>query len=211
MATDTRISTANRRMLASCFLGTTIEWYDFLVYGFLAPLVFDRLCFPRLSPLIGTIAVFGVFALGFAARPLGGIFFAHLGDRVGRKPIMVSFGILGMILTVPIFTALETVRDPAAAFVLVLAALLIVTGYTSINAVVKAELFPAHIRALGVALPYALANTLFGGTAEYAALWFKDAGIERAFYWYVTAMIGLSLIVYLTMRDTKRHSLILED
>jgi len=94
---------------------------------------------------------------------------------------------------------------------LVFASLLIVTGYTSINAVVQAELFPAHIRALGVALPYALANTLFGGTAEYVALWFKERGIESAFYWYVTAMIGLSLIVYLTMRDTKRHSLIAED
>jgi len=134
-----------------------------------------------------------------------------LSDKVGRKPVMVTFGVLGVLLTVPIFTALESVRDPIAAFVLVLAALMIVTGYTSINAVVKAELFPAHIRALGVALPYALANTLFGGTAEYAALWFKDSGIERAFYWYVTAMIGLSLIVYLTMRDTKKHSLIAED
>ena len=99
---------------------------------------------------------------------------------------MVTFGLLGMVLTVPIFTALESVRDPIAAFALVMAALLIVTGYTSINAVVKAELFPAHIRALGVALPYALANTLFGGTAEYVALWFKDWGMERAFYWYVT-------------------------
>jgi len=134
-----------------------------------------------------------------------------LSDRIGRKPVMVTFGVLGVLLTVPIFTALERVHDPIAAFALVFAALLIVTGYTSINAVVKAELFPAHIRALGVALPYALANTLFGGTAEYAALWFKDQGMERAFYWYVTAMIGLSLIVYLRMRDTQRHSLIEED
>jgi MHS family alpha-ketoglutarate permease-like MFS transporter len=134
-----------------------------------------------------------------------------LSDRIGRKPVMVGFGVLGLLFTVPVFTALESVRDPVAAFFLVFAALLIVTGYTSINAVVKAELFPAHIRALGVALPYALANTLFGGTAEYAALWFKDAGVERAFYWYVTAMIGLSLIVYLTMRDTRTHSLIAED
>jgi MHS family alpha-ketoglutarate permease-like MFS transporter len=134
-----------------------------------------------------------------------------LSDRIGRKPVMVTFGVLGVLLTVPIFTALERVHDPVAAFALVFAALLIVTGYTSINAVVKAELFPAHIRALGVALPYALANTIFGGTAEYAALWFKDAGLERAFYWYVTAMIGLSLIVYLRMRDTQRHSLIEED
>ena len=76
---------------------------------------------------------------------------------------------------------------------------------------VKAELFPAHIRALGVALPYALANTIFGGTAEYVALRFKGWGIERAFYWYVAAMIGLSLITYLTMRDTRKHSLIVED
>ena len=134
-----------------------------------------------------------------------------LSDRVGRKPVMITFGVLGMLLTVPIFTALETVHNPWAAFALVFTALLIVTGYTSINAVVKAELFPAHIRALGVALPYALANTMFGGTAEYVALWFKDQGMERAFYWYVTGMIGLSLIVYLRMRDTKRHSLILED
>ncbi|WP_324750841.1 MFS transporter [Sphingomonas sp. LY54] len=134
-----------------------------------------------------------------------------LSDRWGRKPLMVGFGFAGLLLTYPIFTALETVRDPIAAFLLVLTALVIVTGYTSINAVVKAELFPAHIRALGVALPYALANTLFGGTAEYVALWFKTQGMESGFYWYVTAMIGVSLIVYLRMRDTRHHSQILED
>ena len=140
-------------------------------------------------------------------QPLSGA----VSDRIGRKPVMATFGLLGLVATVPIFTALETVQSPFAAFGLVMAALVIVTGYTSINAVVKAELFPTHIRALGVALPYALANTLFGGTAEYVALWFKDQGIERAFYWYVTGMIGLSLIVYLRMRDTQRHSLIEED
>ena len=84
------ITASHRRMLLSCFLGTTIEWYDFMIYGFLAPLAFDQLFFPRLSPVAGTIAVFGVFAVGFAARPLGGAFFAHFGDRLGRKPIMVS-------------------------------------------------------------------------------------------------------------------------
>ena len=134
-----------------------------------------------------------------------------ISDRVGRRPLMIGFGIAGVLLTYPIFHALENVRNPFAAFALVLTALVIVTGYTSINAVVKAELFPAHIRALGVALPYALANTIFGGTAEYVALWFKDAGVERAFYWYVTAMIGVSLIVYWRMRETRHHSLIAED
>ena len=124
---------------------------------------------------------------------------------------MVGFGVLGVLGTWPVFVALESVRDPWAAAALVMAALVAVTGYTSINAVVKAELFPAHIRALGVALPYALANALFGGTAEYVALWFKDAGWERGFYWYVTAMIAVSLVTYLRMRDTRTHGLIAED
>ena len=134
-----------------------------------------------------------------------------LSDRVGRKPLMVGFGVLGVAFTWIIFTTLAKTSDPFAAFAIVLGALIIVTGYTSINAVVKAELFPAHIRALGVALPYALANTIFGGTAEYVALWFKQQGMESGFYWYVTAMIGVSLITYLRMRDTRKHSLIAED
>ncbi|WP_394657645.1 MFS transporter [uncultured Novosphingobium sp.] len=137
--------------------------------------------------------------------------FGALSDRIGRKPVMIGFGIGGVLLTYPIFRLLETVQSAFAAFGLVLAALVVVSGYTSINAVVKAELFPAHIRALGVALPYAIANTVFGGTAEYVALWLKLQEMERAFYWYVTAMIAVSLIVYVRMRDTRRDSLILED
>ena len=134
-----------------------------------------------------------------------------ISDRIGRKPLLVAFGIAGVALTVPIFTALETVRSAFGAFLLVVTALAIVTGYTAINAVVKAELFPADIRTLGVALPYALANALFGGTAEYVALYLKDAGVERGFYWYVTAMIGLSLIAYLRMPETRTDSLIDRD
>lgn len=134
-----------------------------------------------------------------------------LSDKIGRKPLMVGFGIAGVLFTYPIFTALESATNPIYAGLLVMAALVIVTGYTSINAVVKAELFPAHIRALGVALPYALANTLFGGTAEFVALKFKGAGFERGFYWYVTAMIAVSLVVYLRMKDTRTNSRIVED
>ncbi|MEH3159171.1 MAG: MFS transporter [Sphingomonas taxi] len=146
-------------------------------------------------------------ALYAALQPLAGA----LSDRIGRRPLMIGFGIAGLVVTVPIFTALESVRDPVVAWALVMTALVVVTGYTAINAVVKAELFPAHVRALGVALPYALANTAFGGTAEYVALWLKDAGMERAFYWYVTAMIGVSLVTYWRMRDTRAHSRIVED
>ncbi|KAA9016400.1 MFS transporter [Sphingobium limneticum] len=134
-----------------------------------------------------------------------------LSDRIGRKPLMIGFGVMGVLCTYPIFTTLAVTKDPIVAGLLVMAGLVIVTGYTSINAVVKAELFPAHIRALGVALPYALANTLFGGTAEFVALWFKQAGIEQAFYIYVTVMIAISLTVYVRMRDTAKHSQIQED
>ena len=129
-----------------------------------------------------------------------------LSDRIGRRPLLLGFGVLGVIFTVPLFTAIGDTRDPATAFGLTLAALVIVTGYSAINAVVKAELFPAHIRALGVALPYSLANTLFGGTAEYVALQFKASGHESGFFWYVTAMIGVSLVVYATMPDTRRSA-----
>ena len=134
-----------------------------------------------------------------------------LSDRIGRKPLLIGFGILGLVCTYPLFATLETTRDPVLAFLLVLGGLVIVTGYTSINAVVKAELFPAHIRALGVALPYALANTIFGGTAEYVALSFKNGGWERGFYWYVTAMIAVSLVVYIRMQDTGKVSAMADD
>ncbi|MBJ6120927.1 MFS transporter [Sphingomonas mollis] len=154
-----------------------------------------------------TVVMTAALALYAVMQPAAGA----LSDRIGRKPLMVGFGVLGLVSTVPIFTTLETVTNPYAAWALVTAALVIVTGYTAINAVVKAELFPAHIRALGVALPYALANTMFGGTAEYVALWLKNEGMERGFYWYVTALIGVSLIVYLRMRDTGRNSQIIED
>ena len=129
--------------------------------------------------------------------------FGALSDKVGRRPLLIAFGILGTLLTVPIMTILATTHDFWAGFALIMAALIIVSGYTSINAVVKAELFPAHVRALGVALPYALAVSVFGGSAEYVALWLKDAGIETAFYWYVTGCIFVSLLVYVFTADTK--------
>jgi len=135
----------------------------------------------------------------------------RISDFVGRKPMMIFFGIGATLFTYPIFVALERTHDIPAAFFLVMATLVIVTGYTSINAIIKAEMFPADIRALGVALPYAIANALFGGTAEYIALWFKDAGHERWFYVYISALAALSLIAYVRMRETRNTSRIEED
>ena len=134
-----------------------------------------------------------------------------LSDRIGRRPILITFGVLGTLLTVPILSQLQSVSTTMQAFWLIMLALTIVSGYTAINAVVKAELFPVEIRALGVGLPYALTVAIFGGTAEYVALWFKDIGHESGFYWYVTACIACSLLVYIRMPDTCKHSLIDQD
>ena len=182
--------------------GGTLAFYAYSIY--MQKFLVNTSGFSReTASQINAVTLF-VFML---LQPVAGA----LSDRIGRKPLMIAFGVAGVLLTYPIFTALETTRSPLIAGLLVMGALVIVTGYTSINAVVKAELFPAHIRALGVALPYALANTIFGGTAEYVALKFKDSGWERGFYWYVTGMIAISLIVYLRMRDTAKHSRIIED
>ena len=152
-----------------------------------------------------------LMTLGLALMMLIQPFAGWLSDRVGRKPLMIFFGASATLFTYPIFTTLETVKSVPLAFALVMASLVIVTGYTSINAVVKAELFPAHIRALGVALPFALANTIFGGTAEYVALWLKSIGHERWFYFYISCLAACSLVAYVLMRETKTSSQILED
>jgi MHS family alpha-ketoglutarate permease-like MFS transporter len=131
-----------------------------------------------------------------------------LSDRIGRRPLLLGFGVLGTLLTVPLLTLLGHTEQPVLAFLLMLGALVIVTGYTSINAIVKAELFPTKIRALGVGLPYALTVAIFGGTAEYIALYLKQAGHESLFFWYVSGCILVSLIVYGTMRETSEGSAI---
>lgn len=141
-----------------------------------------------------------IFAL--ILQPLYGA----LSDRIGRKPLLLWFGITGTLFTIPLLYSLQATKSALVAFLLIAAAWLIVAGYTSINAVVKAELFPTHVRATGVGLPYAVTVSIFGGTAESIALWFKSIGHETWFYFYLTAVIAASLVVYATMRDTRRDS-----
>jgi MHS family alpha-ketoglutarate permease-like MFS transporter len=182
--------------------GGTLAFYTYTTY--LQKFLVNTSGFSKESASEITALALLVFML---IQPLAGA----LSDRIGRKPLMIGFGVMGVLFTYPIFSTLSTTTDPYVAFGLSMAGLIIVTGYTSINAVVKAEMFPAHIRALGVALPYALANTIFGGTAEWVALKFKLSGYETWFFWYVTIMIGLSLIIYIRMKETRDHSLIHED
>jgi len=125
--------------------------------------------------------------------------FGALSDRIGRRNNMLLFGGLGAVLTVPILTALQYTTSPLTAMVLILVALAIVSLYTSISGIVKAEMFPPEVRALGVGLAYAVANALFGGTAEYVALGLKAMGRESAFFWYVSAMTAIAFLVSLRL------------
>jgi len=126
-------------------------------------------------------------------------FFGMLSDRIGRRNSMLLFGALGTLFTVPLLMALKTVTSPFMAFVLVSLALCIVSFYTSISGLVKAEMFPPQVRALGVGLAYAVANAMFGGSAEYVALGLKTLGMENTFYWYVTAMMAIAFLFSLRL------------
>jgi MHS family alpha-ketoglutarate permease-like MFS transporter len=143
-----------------------------------------------------------VFAL--CLQPIYGA----ISDRVGRKPLLVWFGLMGSLFTIPLLRALQNATTAVGAFLLIAAAWMIVAGYTSINAVVKAELFPTTVRATGVGLPYAVTTSIFGGPAESIALWFKSIGHEAWFSYYLTSVIAVAFFVSLAMRDTKRHSAI---
>ncbi|SDG96956.1 MFS transporter [Nonomuraea jiangxiensis] len=188
---------AHRRealLVIALTMGGTVAYYTYTTY--LTKYLSNT---AGLEKETATLVSFFALLIFMCLQPAAGA----LSDRIGRRPLLIAFGIGSMLGTVPLMTALGQVGGFAGALTLSLAGLVIVTGYTSINAVVKAELFPTHVRALGVALPYAIANALFGGTAEYVALWFKDSGIESGFFWYVAGCAAVSLVVYLTMRETR--------
>ena len=180
-------------------MGGTLAFYTFTTYAHKF-LVNSAGLDTRTASLLNAATLFAFMLM----QPIVGA----LSDRIGRRPVLIAFGVLGATLSVPILSQLETVRTAGEAFWLLLAALAITSGYTAINAVVKAELFPVEIRALGVGLPYALTVAVFGGSAEAVALRLKQAGFEQGFYWYVAACIACSLLVYLWMPDTRRTSTI---
>ncbi|OMP79883.1 MFS transporter [[Flexibacter] sp. ATCC 35208] len=178
-------------------MGGTLAFYTYTTYmqKFLVNTV-------HLTKERSTVLTFWLMLIYACIQPLCGM----LSDKIGRKPLLITFGVAGTLFTVPILTAVSHASTETTAFLLLLTALVIVSGYTSINAVVKAELFPAQVRALGVGLPYALTVAIFGGTAEYIALYCKKIGHEPWYYWYVTICVFISLIVYVFSRDTKKTS-----
>jgi MHS family alpha-ketoglutarate permease-like MFS transporter len=182
--------TTHWRPLLLVFLITAGGTIAFYTYSVNAPAIVkstfgsDRALAATWVNLLGLIFL-------MALQPFGGL----LSDRVGRKPLLVFFGVGGVLYTYVLLTYLPQTTSPFLAFVLLAVGYVIITGYTSVNAIVKAELFPAEIRALGVGLGYALANSVFGGTAP---LLYQAAKPDHVtvFIVYVTVVISVSLAVY---------------
>ncbi len=156
----------------------------------------------KLSDEQTTLVTAGYLLFAIMLQPIYGA----ISDKVGRKAMLVTFGVFGTALTYPLLITLQSTTSPFIAFLLICGAWLIVSGYTSIAAVVKTELFPTRIRALGVGVPYALTVSIFGGTTDSVALYFKSINHENWFFLYATALILISLIVYLNIKDPKKHS-----
>lgn len=179
--------------------GGTVSYYTFTVY--MQKFLVNTAGFSKDdTTVICMIALFFFMLI----QPIFGL----LSDIVGRRTMLIGFGLGASLFTVPLLSSLAQPQSMLSALMWYLCALLILAGYSSVNAIVKAELFPVHIRALGVGLPYALTVSLFGGTAEYFALWLKNLGHAEWFAYYVSGCAALSLVVSLTMKEPSKVSLL---
>lgn len=190
------------RALLICFLVTAGGTIAFYTYSVNAPSMIRTAYEDR--GMTGTwINLFGLVFL-MLLQPIGGM----ISDKVGRKPLLIFFGIGGVLYTYFLITYLPTATSVFASVTLVCVGYVILTGYTSINAIVKAELFPSHVRALGVGLGYALANSAFGGTAPLIYQAAKNSGQVTWFIVYVTVVIAVSLLVYIFVLRNKSETVL---
>jgi MHS family alpha-ketoglutarate permease-like MFS transporter len=186
-------------IVAGMTIGGTVAFYTYSAY-MQKYLVTTVGMTKEQSTLISTVTLFAFVLM----QPVIGA----LSDRIGRKPVLIAFGVLGTFGNIPLLMAISKTTDPYVAAAFIMLAVLVISCYTALSAIVKAELFPAEIRSIGVGLPSAIAISMFGGTAELVAYWFKRHNIESMFYWYVSGCIAVSLIVFLMMRETSRTSVI---
>lgn len=178
-------------------IGGTVAFYTYTTY--LQKYLVNTAGIPKSTvTVIGFAALFVYMLL----QPAVGA----LSDRIGRRPVMFAFSGGCMLLTVPLMTLLGRTGNPWLAFLLMTAALTLVSGYSALAAVIKAEMFPTKVRALGVGLPHALVTATFGGLTEPIALALKDTGQESLFFWYVTGCVGLTFLATLVVKEPSRAS-----
>ncbi|MBU7439693.1 MFS transporter [Paraburkholderia fungorum] len=174
-------------------VGGTVAFYTYTVYmqKYLVNTV-------GLSKETSALASTSALLLYMFLQPL----FGYASDVFGRRPVLICFGLSTTLFSVPLFNALSVTHNPWVAFTLAFAGLVMLSGFTSVHMLAKAEMFPVRIRALAVGLPYALTTAILGGTTEFVALRLKAIGHEHYFYWYVSVWAAISLIVYVKMPET---------
>jgi MHS family alpha-ketoglutarate permease-like MFS transporter len=178
-------------------MGGTVAFYTYSTY--MQQFLVNTVGFTKSTSTVLSIATLVAFV---ALQPVIGA----LSDRVGRRPVLITFGVLGTFGNIPLLMALSNTHSPLAAGFLILCAVVAISCYTALGPAVKAELFPAEIRSIGVGLPSAISISIFGSTVGAVALWLKQIGHETWFYWYVTACIACSLLVFLFMREPIKTS-----
>lgn len=184
-------------MVVGLTLGGTLAFYTAVVY--MQKYLVNTGGITKEDATLITFAGLLIFAV---AQPL----FGAVSDRIGRRPLLLTFGVLGVCTTIPIMKAISTATSNWEIFGWFVVYLLIISTYSSISVVVKAEIFPAAVRVVGAGLPHALTVAIFGGSAEYVALWMKNAGHEAWFYWYITLAIFVSLLMFAFMKDTRTNN-----
>jgi MFS transporter, MHS family, alpha-ketoglutarate permease len=178
-------------------VGGTVSYYTFTTY--LQKYMVNT---AKMSASTASVVVFCALVVFMCLQPITGA----LSDSIGRRKIILGFAVSGVLLTVPLMTILGSVTNGFVAFLLMCVAMVFLSGYTALAAIVKAEMFPTKVRALGVGLPHALVAAVFGGTAESIALALKQAGHEPVFFWYVTGCVALTGIAAWFIKEPSRTS-----
>ena len=192
--------TTHRRALIICFLVTMGGTIAFYVYSVNGPAAVKAAY--KGEGLTSSWVNLSALIFLMALQPIGGL----ISDKIGRKPLLVFFGVCGVVWTYFLVTYLPDIDTPMLSFLMLAIGYVILTGYTSINAIVKAELFPARVRALGVGVGYALGNSVFGGTAPVIYEAAKKGDHVTAFIVYVTVCIAASLLVYVFVLKNKSET-----
>lgn len=200
-----------RRALLGSAVGSTIEWYDYFLYGTMATAVFATYFFPSEDPVVGSLLALASFALAFVVRPLGGIIFSHIGDRIGRKRVFLGGSALVAVFIFPYLAMLASGNVVLAGIAIITSFAIVWPTYGSLIGTVLAENFAPEIRYTGASLGYQIGAAIVGGPAPLIATAllaeFSGSWIPVALFVVVTATVGFVSVSFVKVRHNEELDL----